>query len=398
MIGGPFASIPSTREPFLFGAGFVTSEVNAQASATEGATFSRLTYSITSGGSLVNNMRFRKNGEDGNMLATRSGTGIAVDEVNTDVRVANDLFNLAATDTGTDPANIPFISANVEFASGHGNFHGSCTPSGAGNIYDVGSATRYISLSGLVLIDGTATVANAQWKNRGYTSVEAIQVRIPANARVNDSTFRLNVNGTDVGTAITVGAGITALFTVTEMGQALADGDLVCISVTLGAGVEDLTVSLVAATFKSTSGKSESWAQDFTGLVRAASATANYIPPGGDLTTSPVFTEAQARVKVGFACRIKNLRTHLSANTCTGDQTIKVFVNGVEALTVTIAASATAWQENTADGVIIGADDEVSLEVLGGSSGSATFTAMGVTFDPLSSFIHRKTFPHIVLQ
>ena len=240
----------------------------------------------------------------------------------------------------------------------------------------------YIGLAGQLLADGGATIANQQWKNRGYTSVEAIQVRVVANARTNSSTIRLNVNGSDVGTTLTINAGATGLIKVTGMGQAIAGGDLICLSLTLGSGVEDLTLGFVGVTLKSTSGKSEIFAHNQSGLVRAASGTASYYSVGGHFDNLVVLSEANTRLKAGFAARISDLRTFLIANTYGGNSTLKLYVNGSAAITLTIAGGATGWQENSTDIVDIDDNDEVSLELDEGTSGSATFSAAGFTFSP----------------
>lgn len=380
MVAAPGIAVASGNEANLFG--FDTSnatEANAQYSATEGANFTGLRYRITSGGSGTNTVTFRDAGAAGQNVASRAGVGTAEDTTHTDTLTAGDLFNLAMTDTGTNPV-YHYVACNVAFASGHGNFHGSGSYNGV--IYDVASATRYIPISGFLSADGNATIAQVQWKNRGYTSIEAFQIRVIANARTNDSVFRVNVNGSPVGTAITYAASATGLQSVTGMGISLADGDLVCIQIDLLSGVEDLTVSLVGVTLKSSTLHSETIAQRSVGEARAASATASYYIPGGYVWASA--TEANSRVKVGFAARCKNLRCYLSANTYTGAGTLKLMVNGVAQITTTITAGGGAgWYENTTDTFDIDDNDEISFEIDEGTSGSITIHSIGVTFSEI---------------
>ena len=383
MVWGLAATLASGRGLVLAGGSqSSTNETLTSLEATEAATFSGLSYRIISGGGGTNNLAFWKNVAAGNQIATVAGPGLAVDATNTDVLAAGDLFTGAATDNGTDPADIPFAICNVAFSSGHGNFH-ACSNALAVN-HDVASGTRYIPFAGEMIQDGGTTVANQQFKNRAYTTCEAVQVRVSLNSRTTDSTLSLNVNGSNVGSAITIGAGLTGLFTVEAMGQSLATGDLVCAALTTGTGTEDMNLTAVCGTFKSTTDKSEALAHNETGLARTASATANYIPPGGNLSFSLAASEANSRVKIGFAATLSNLRSFLIANTCTGSQTVKIFVNGSAVLTLTISASATGWQENTTDTISIDADDEVSLEFDEGSSGSATFSSVGFTLAPSS--------------
>ena len=376
-LGG--ASCANGDEFNLFGYGSDSSlEVNSQASATEGATFSKLAVNIISGGSGTNNYQFRDAGANGNQLATRSGAGIAEDTINTDVLSAGDLFNLAYTDTGTN-SSPSWLLANVEFSSGHGNFHGAA--SFAGTIYDTPSATRFIALSGLNTADGIGTEDNVEWKVRGYDSFEAFQVRVIANARTNTSDFRNRINGGNGTGLVQFTTGATGLLSDTGLGDAITDGQTINLSITLDTGIEDLNVSFVCATLKSTDNKSEAFAGRDAGIVRTASATANYSIIGGVITTN--LTEAQARLKPGFAAVVSNLRCYLSANTYTGNGTLKLYQNGSAVITTTITASGgAAWYENTSDTITIDADDELSFEFDEGTSGSITIHSAGITFAP----------------
>lgn len=376
LLSGPDGSCASGDEHPISGAGGANSgDTNASHVATESMTVSGTLVRITSGNSGSATFRLRVNGANGNCVATRSGTGDVEDTTNSDSLSAGDNINYAYTDTGTN-SGIAYLRTLVEFASGHGNIHGV---SGVGGIiFDVASATRYIGLGGSLLADGTATIANAQWKVRGYTTVEAIQCIVSANARTNTSTISLNVNGTDVGSAISIGAAATGEFTVTGMAQALSPGDLVCLSITLSTGIEDLTLRTAGVTFKSTGNASETFCGNYNGVARTASATASYYPIGAQMFDS-AFTEANQRLKVGFAARCTNLRCYVSANTYTGDATLKLYKNGSAVITVTITAGVTGWFENTSDTTDITDTDELSLEIDEGTANSATFTHAGFT-------------------
>jgi len=365
----------------LFGYGNDTAiEANTQASATEGCTFSSLGFNVYDGGSGTNNLRFRDAGANGNQLATRAGAGVAEDAVNTDALSAGDLFNLAYTGTGTDSV-VAWIKANVEFASGHGCFHGSAAF--AGSVHDVASATRFIALAGSRVGDGDATEANAAFRVRGYDTFDALQVRVTANARTNNSVFRNRINGGDGTGVITFAAGATGLVVDDGLADAIADGQAICASITLGTGNQDLTVAFVVATLKSSASAQDTWAAFEFGIARNASADATYSPIGGLLAGLAQRTEAQARIKPGFAGVASNLRCYLSANTYTGDGTLKLMQNGVAVITTTITAGGGAgWYENTVDSVSFDDDDEFSFEWDEGTSGSITMHMAGVTFSP----------------
>ena len=386
------SAIASGVEINLFGATTVTqtAEVNAQYSATQEATFSLLGRNITSGGSGTNNCRFRESGADGAMLASGAGTGVVEDAVNTDLVEAGNLFNLAITDDGTNPV-YAWAKANVSFSSGHGCFH-SCARY-PGNVFDVASSTRFVSFSGKIQSDGTATQANAEMKIYAYDTFAAMQVRATANARTNDSVFGNSIDGSSGTASITFGAGVTGLITDTAIGDAITSGQVVCGTVTLLTGVEDLTVTLVGATFTSSTNKSEVCLADTLGEARPASATADYFPVGGGLESFGTFTDANARVKVGFTATASNLRCYLSANTYTVNGTLKLMVNGSAALTTTITLLGGAgWYVNTSDTVALAATDEISYEFDEGTTGDITLHTVMVTLEDTTSAATFKRF------
>lgn len=382
MVIRPSTSIVSGDEINLFGTqADSAAEAQAQVSATHAATFSNLRFNIISGGSGTNNFRFRVDSANGNMLATRSGVGVAEDTSNTDALTASQVFAVAYTDTGTD-STYAWGSANVEFASGHGNYHGSARY--ASQAHDLENTTRFLSLSGNLRADGIASEANAQWKVRGYDTFAGLQVRVFANARTNTTSIKNRINGFDGGLSCDFGAGVTGLVIDTSPADSLVDGDLINASITLGSGTEAISLTLCVATLTSSSNKSEIWAASDVGLARTASATATYHPIGGYHTTSTL-TEAQSRIEVGFAASVSNLRCYLSDNTYTGDGTLKLMQNGTAVLTTTLTAGGGAgWYENTSDTITIDDNDELSFEIDEGTSGSITVWNVGITFSPLT--------------
>ncbi len=351
-----------------------------QVNCTEAASFTGLGFFVMSGGSGTNTLTFEDAGVSGQQVASVAGTGVAEDTTNTDSLTAGDLFDLAYTDTGTNSA-VSWIKQNVEFGSGYGAFHGSGAFTGV--VFDVASTTRYIPLSGTLVADGAAVEANVGFKARGYTTFEALQVSVSANARTNNSVFRNRIASANGTGAITYASAETGLKTATGLADAIADGAIVNASVALDTGVEDLTVEHVTSTLKSSDTQQDIWGSSQAGLVRTANATAHYFTLGGPLFSISAFTEAQARCKPGFAGTVSNLRCYLSANTYSADGTLKLYQNGVAVITTTITASGgAAWYENTSDSITIDADDELSYEIDEGTTGSITVQMVGVTIAP----------------
>ena len=380
MATGSLVAITSADECNVFTSTDSLGETAQSYSATEACRFSRLGINITAGGSGTNNWQFRKNGANGNQLASRAGTGSVEDAINTDLLAATDTFNLAYTDTGTDSTQA-WRKMNVEFIARHGKF--CAMHASAGGVCDAESATRFLSVNGgFNLADGATTEAEAAFKNRAYDIFAAMQVRVSANARVNDSVFKNRINSGDGTASITFGAGVTGLLTHVGLSDAIADGQVVGASLTLLAGLEDLTLIFVGATLISTANKSDCVTQSLAGTARTASATANYFTLGGASVIHT--TDAAARVKPGFIGRASNLRCYVGANTYTGNATLKLYQNGAAVITVTITAgAANQWFEDASTIVDFDADDEFSFELDEGTSGSATFYMLVVTLEDL---------------
>lgn len=356
------------------GAGYAT-EIDQEYAITHSCQITNLRRFISSGGSGSNTLKSRKNGADGNLIVTASGTGAAVDTTHTDTFVPGDVWAFGITHDGTDPV-YRISSCNVEMTGQTGTFFrsGASTPT----VLDLASTTRYFSISGFMQSDGVSSEVNAQWRNRGYSQLSAFQVRISANARVNDTTFAIRVNSSNVATVV-VAAGQTGLFLVTDIAQSLATGDLLSIAATTGTGIEAITIAHVGATLLSSSNATECFAATPNSVSRTASATANYMTLGGGVSVSAT-SPTGLNITPGFATDVRNLRIRVNLNTCTSDVIVTLFVNGVSSgMTTTITAAGTGWFENTVDKVFIDADDEICLEIVGGTANSLTITAVGVT-------------------
>lgn len=383
MVASLNAALLSTNETNMFGAiNNVSTESQTQASCTEDAAFTGLRVNIISGGSGTNNFRFRDAGANGQNLATRSGAGIAEDTTNTDSLSAGDLFNIAYTDTGSN-STTSWLACNVALASGYGCFLGAATFQGV--VWDVASSTKFAPINGGLIADGIDTEANVAFKARGFTTFEALQVRILSNGRSNDSVFRNRINAGNGSAVITFTTGVTGLIEATGLADAITDGQTVAASCQLDTGVEDLSILFIGATLKSTDTEQDMWTQKE--VARAASTTEHYVPIGGSMTgTLTDFTEAQAALKIGYAGTAKNLRCYLSANTYSVAGTLKLYQNGSPVITTTLTASGGAgWYENTSDSITFDADDVLSFALDEGTSGSATFQMIGITLAPAAA-------------
>ena len=362
------------------GTGDLAIEARAQYYISEAATFSYLQALISSGGSGSNTITFRDTGVDTSLTATRSGTGDLSDTTNSATVAAADLVSVAFTDTGSSPV-YSFLAAVVSFSSGHGSFHQSAQNGPI--IYNVPSSTRFVPVNGVSLADGTATEANAQFKNRAYTSWESLQVYVQANARVNTSTVNNRINGANGSASISIGAGVTGMLTDNTVGDTLAAGDLLCASVVLDTGVENLRITSFGATFKNSSlPKCDVVTQTIGGVARTASATESYATYAGGIR---VRTQTDSAIPAPYAFKLSNPRIYLSTNTYAANASYKIYKNATASITVTLTAATTGWFEDTTNTIDYAVSDTFYYGLVDGTSGSATATAAAVTIEEITS-------------
>lgn len=381
MVSCPGGTGATNTKYCLWGGNASGAELNYQAQATEAVTFSDFGFRIISGGSGSNSLRMRQNGAFANIIASRTGTGTAFDNTNTDSMVSTDLFNLLSTVGGTSP-NYGWIKSCVTFASGHGNFHGGSLSGGAN--YTANSTTTFQGYGGQLVAGGLASETTAGWEARGYDSQASLQVRVLTNARTTDTIVKNRIGGNDGTASITIGAGLTGIFTATGLTDAITEGQTVNASVTTGTGLgETLAITFVAATFKSTGLKSQTFLAS-SGSSRAASGTEDFLQIGGRLTFQSM-TEAQARLAPGFAGIATNLSIFFLTNPYTGAATFTLYKNGVAAVQISIPAGQTGWARDLNTQVPFISTDEFSFGIVGGTANTATIPMMGMTFLPVAS-------------
>jgi len=359
----------------LFGSGKSAIELNCQIEATEAMTFSGLTIANTTG---FGTIRFRKNGVNGNQAVVLSGAGIVADVVNSDEVAEGDLFNVMLT-ANSGVVGSRRLWAVGEFASGDGALLGTFTADGG--LYDVSSGVRYIGLNGPSSSDGQSTEVSAQWRNRGFTSWNAMQVRIISNSRTTETVFRNRINGVNGSISITIPAGETGLFVAKGFSDTLASGDLLSVSVTYGAGTEALMVGAVVHTLKTTISKKDlvRWGGVF-GFTRNPSQLPIYENIHGN--TGSAATDASVAAPLGFTGILSNLRVRLGTNAlATSDVEVRVIKNGSPTdLALTLTAGVTGWYENTVDEVSVEEGDTLSYLWSGGSgTNQFQYTSVGMT-------------------
>jgi hypothetical protein len=357
-----------------------TTESRSQFTVPESMTFSNLWRAIESGGSGTNTLRLRKNAANGNQVLSSAGAGERHDAVNTDACVSSDLVNLGHSDTGTNPFNTR-LAMNVEFASGHGAIHVTAIPDGG--TFSTASSTAYLYISGNMSAGGDSTESNTQLKNRAYTSIESLQVRVVTNGRSTNCTLTNRINGADGTGAVSITASFTGVFTDFSIGDSLADGDLINYALTLGTGTGSLTVTAVSATYKSTNNKSDVISQG-SGATLSSSGSVVYRYPGGNLTlSSGTVANYELPPRVDATC--SNLRFLFTSNSFTGAATFGLAVNGTDQITATAGAGLTGWFENTSDTWDISPSDRISFSFTGGTANTALLRVVAITLEEITA-------------
>lgn len=365
------------------GSGNNATEANSQYSIEQAGTWSNLGFN-QQGGNGTNTARLRLAGADGTCVVSVAGNGWNADNVNSDANAAATLINYAFTDTGTNPT---FNALKILFTSNSDHVTYQLASSVGSVNHDVQSATRYINFGGPLGIDGNATEANARTLCRVAGALKYFQVRVSGNARTNTSTFGVNINGSPGTNTVQFATMVTGLVVDTTHTDNVADGDLYGATITLGTGVEDLNVCLVAISHTNSAGQKNDLILGFgAGQARTASATPHYFALGGTHVLSNT-TENQYTLKPGFAGRASKLRVFVSANTYTGSSTLVFRLNAGAGITLTINAGATGWIENTTDTVDFDATDDLCYAISGGTANSITIMTVVITIEDLTPVV-----------
>lgn len=378
MIGTEGQTLTSGEEGQFGGQCNTTVEANHRWPVFETLTLSGMKARVASGNSGTATFRLRDTAANGNQTFAITGAAGNDAAALTDTLTSGDDFNWSYTDTGTDSV-VDYVACNIEFAGKHGCYHAASNTLQQ-NI-DFPNATRYQPISGLLEADGASEIADAQWRNTGYDEIAAFSIRVNNNARVNDTIFRINVNGVSVGTAITFAAAETGRKNASALGIVLREDDLVCLEHTLGAGTEDMDLESIVVVLKSSSTESALiWGRPLQSNARAASATPNFYMPGGSNALET--TEADEQVSLGFNGSLSFLQIYVPANTYTAAATWSLRVNGVDRIIVTIPAATTGWFRNPVDRINVLSTDLISFGLVGGTSGSLTPQCYSVKVSP----------------
>ena len=319
---------------------------------------------------------FRKNGADATQTVAPTDTtaGLYEDTTHSDSIAAGDIVNMRPVSTGTP--TYYWYRQVFSATSNHACIYFCATQ----NTNVGASTTNYFPICGNRQGSALTVEANAQCLIRAGGTFGNLQINVTANSRSDATTVKSRKNGADGNQSISIGAGLTGVFEDTSNTDTVTSGDLLAISFVTGGGTG--TLSLLGAVggsiINTTSNSNDIFATRTTGATRAASGTPDYYFIAGDIVTPG--SEALAKVQHGFAVKMSGMRLYVSANTYAATATVVLRVNGADTpLTFTIGAGATGWFEDTTHAVAVGADNDVCISIVGGTSGSLTMRTLGLT-------------------
>lgn len=328
-------------------------------------------------------IRFRKNAGNGNQVFTISAgaSGVFSDASNQDTVAVDDDVNasIVTASGGTGTIQIANITAVFSATSGHS------IPIGLGSggqIYSAASTTYYIPFCGNGSNIGVE--ATKQLKVGVIGSLFGFSTYVDTNTRGTTTTFKTRVNGADGSQIFTVSAAATGFFQDTTHTDTLSNAtDLINATISTSTGTGSFTLRGLNVQFTSSDGaKNLNASAVGGGIARAASSTGTPYQIIGILATD---SEIRVSLPFQFATVLSNMRVYVSANTYTVEGTMQIRKNGGYGnQTLTITALTTGAYEDTSNTDISNTTDLWNFEVIGGTTGSATFETMSMLSSPIA--------------
>lgn len=364
-----------------------TTETNVQMLLRSPGTLSnlsgRMTANSLSGGNLT--IRTRLNGANGGQSVSVSAgaTGQFRDTTGTDTIAAADKVCIQTVPPSTGTFTFRQVGQLFDAITDTVTIVGL-----SGNSTGIGlataSVTRYASLGGSVVsfTDTTITETHAKTRLKAAGTFKNLCVRVTANARTTDTTFRGRKNGADGNLAIAVGSGITGWLEDTDSDTVAVDDDY-NFSVTTGTGTQTLTLFNVRVDFVSTESKGISTSGYASSAQTFADNTITWAPLQGDMTSSS--TESTPMMEAKEAFQFSNLICNLSQNgvSSASTLTLKRDTGGGGAdtgLAASITGNTTGVFADTSDTVTVAAGDLLYYSVTVPTvAGSQTITIIWIS-------------------
>lgn len=315
-----------------------------------------------------------------NVPITDSVAGPYFDDVNTDSISAATFLDFIETNPST-ATTYRWVAFAYQANSGHVGLYatgksGSATNGAAGD--------NFLPLSGFCAVN--ATEARAQTEVRVAGSFDYIGLNLLANTYNQIVAVTSRKNGANGGIAFNISAAAGAgHFESSGGSDSLVSGDLVCLDFNMpaGSGVFIVNHSICEITAAGGVAASDHFMVGGNANTRNAGwGTTHYLAPVGQMENFTNTSEAEVRIRPGFACTIKNFRLKPSVNTYTTNGTVVLRKNGVDKITLTIPnTGAVTLIEDAISTLEMSASDDFSISIVGGTSGNLTVDYFAYTVD-----------------
>jgi len=325
-------------------------------------------------------VKLRKNGANTAILVTiaSGATGVFEDTTNTASCTNTDEvvyeFNVP---NETVAAAVTIKTTSIEFAT---TATGNClsimgTAGAVGS--SIASQISYSHLSGSCSIVDTNSALSKYRIRQAFTS-RNLFVRVSANGRTTDTTFRTEKNGSNGTQSVTYGSTETGIKEDTTNTDSLIAGDDYQFEVVTGTGSGTITHTIMAVTFINTNGHFVMLSA-YQVSQNLGAASTNYSGISGRLIpiTSP---EANTQVYPRFTLAVKELGVYVTTNSNgTGTFTVMVRDNGTDSpVQVVFAAGETGLKTDTSNvSDIAGGTDEINYKLVNTGDGAAWVTWIG---------------------
>lgn len=351
-----------------------TAQAIKQITLRTAGTFSNLSAVVTSNDRATSTLRFQKNGVDGNMSLSLSGTGQFMDATNTDVLVAGDKYNYRIT---TGAGGTSFIMRGVGCTFEASDLSKSVTLAAVGDSgksFAGTSVTTYLGVFGGII--PSTTEADSRTKIKFAATCSNASVTIGANTRVTATTFVLRVNSATPsgGPSISVaGLAASGIFEDLTGTVTITANSYLGWAVTVGTGINSIEVSCLKIEIASTTGHA---ALGIGGNISSTLGTffIRYLLPSGNYVNSISTVEADVTNNIGLAANtsIRGFTAYVISNGITANSTCRLRKNGVNtSMLINIGSGLTGEFEDDANPAVVSASTDRFTTMLSlGSSGT----------------------------
>ncbi len=372
-IGSSYGAGPDyTPCPGVLADNGVSTEAQAQILARSTISLKNLFFRVTASTAGTQTVRLRKNGVNGNLVASAAfpATGAFEDTTNTDSLVTGDLFCLELSGAGGGIRTVSMVGLTLNDTTGNNTLIASTNLLGGETFgpADLG-VTTYAAVLGRCL--SNVTEASTRYTVRNAGTYSNLRVFVSANSAVGSSTVRFRKNTANGNQSFSIAGGATGSFEDTTNSDTVVSGDIINYQVV----VPDLFLRMRVMQSKVVTTN-----QIMAAMGGAIGVSAdNYVPANGNAGVNVSTTEAFTQKTARSAFTASKMYVNVTSHGLTSGVNIYFRLNGVNsALTVSIPQSTTGIFEDTTNNVSVVSGDLYNFFIdHGGGAGSISLIAIG---------------------